>query len=152
MAGFVEVAAWWVVGLLLWLATVSPVTVEELVLAALCALPCASAARAARRAVGVRWRMRARWFGWAIGLPLAVVTDTARLARLWWGRPTARGTIRRAPLDTAPDPALAATHRALAAVVLSAAPGSVVLDIDGHELQLHALTPRPSRLEKAVRR
>jgi multisubunit Na+/H+ antiporter MnhE subunit len=50
------------------------------------------------------------------------------------------------------DSAVTTTHRALAATALSATPGSIVLDIDGDELQLHTLTPGPSRLEKAVRR
>jgi multisubunit Na+/H+ antiporter MnhE subunit len=152
MTRVVEIAAWWVVGLLLWLATVSPVTVEEVVPAVICALACAPAARAARQAVGARWRMRARWFGWTRWLPTAVVADTARLARHWWGRPQARGVIRRTTLDTASDRALAVTHRALAAVVLSAAPGSVVLDIEGDDVLLHAITPNPARLEKAARR
>jgi len=150
--GIIEVAAWWLVGLLLWSATASPVTVEELVPAALCALACASSARAARRVVGARWRVRAAWFAWAPRLPIAVVADAGRLALRWWGRPTVQGVVRRATLDTASDPALAVTHRALAAAVLSAAPGSVVLDVDGDDVVLHALTSDPSPLEEAVRR
>ncbi|MBV9920002.1 MAG: hypothetical protein JOY78_03980, partial [Pseudonocardia sp.] len=55
-------------------------------------------------------------------------------------------------LATASDPAVAGAHRAAAAAVLSAAPGSVVLDVDGDDVVLHALTPGPSRLEEAVRR
>lgn len=147
-----ELAVWWVIGLLLWSATISPVTVEELVPAALCALACALAALACRHAVGARWRMRAHWFTWATSLPVAVVLDTARLAGRSWGRPAARGVVRHATLAAEADSAVTTTHRALAATALSATPGSVVLDIDGDELQLHTLTPGPSRLEKAVRR
>jgi hypothetical protein len=152
VAGLVEVVAWWVVGVLVWWATVSPISVPETVAAALCAPACALAARAARRAVGARWRVRARWLRWLGALPQAVVADTTRLARLWWGRPDAGGTVQEATLDPSSDPAVATTHRALAAAVLSAAPGSVVMEVEGDELRLHVLTPGPSRLEKAARR
>ena len=102
--------------------------------------------------VGARWRVWARWFAWVIRLPIALAADTARLALRWWGRPSAEGVVRRATLETASDAAVVAAHRAFAAAVLSAAPGSVVLDVDGDDVVLHALSPRPSRLAEAVRR
>ena len=156
MARVLEIGLWWGLTVLLWLATTSPVTVAEAVVAAVCAVGCATAARAARQAVDARWRIRVRWLRWATRLPLEVAGDTLRLARLWWARPGARGTVRPTELETDADPALAVTHRALAAVTVSAAPGSVVVDVectsDGSALCLHTFGPHRSGLEEVVRR
>jgi multisubunit Na+/H+ antiporter MnhE subunit len=148
-----EGLVWWLLLVLLWSATASPITVAEVVTAGLCAVPCALAARAGRCAAGARWQVRTHWVRWAPTLPVAVVADTVRLfGLLLRGRVRQPGAERRVRLTQETDPAVAVTHRALAAVVIAAAPGSVVLGIDHNELCLHELGAGRPRLDDVVAR
>src|SRR3954454_10103807 len=76
-----EVAAWEVVLLLVYLAFLSAFSPPELVAGGLCALPAAVLAGAARRAVRASWCPAPGWATWFAWLPLAVPADTALLFR-----------------------------------------------------------------------
>src|SRR4051794_3492874 len=76
-----EVAAWEVGLLLVYLASLSAFSPSELVAGGLYALPAAALAGAARRAARASWRPAPGWATWLAWLPLAVPADTALLFR-----------------------------------------------------------------------
>ncbi|MEV4754236.1 hypothetical protein AB0J86_03855 [Micromonospora sp. NPDC049559] len=166
-----ETATWYAVLLLAWLAMLSSRAAEELVAGAVCALPTAVVAVAARRAIRRAWRPRPAWATWPLLLVPAVPADTARLlgrvlpgllrTRAVGGRTRGaaggrtRGTAGRnrsagRTRGTATPPGEPAARRDLrrawGTIVLSATPGSVVLrwPADGPAV-LHVLgSGRPS--------
>jgi multisubunit Na+/H+ antiporter MnhE subunit len=152
MNGLVEVLVWWVVLVLVWLASLTSTSVPELVAAAVCAVPCALAARWARLSAGNAWRPRVRWLAWLRAVPVSVVSDTARvfgvvLRRLRGERVT--GDFRTLPVCSDDE-----GTRAVATVLVSATPGTVVVDAPPGEnvLVAHTLVDGPSAVERAVSR
>jgi multisubunit Na+/H+ antiporter MnhE subunit len=143
LRALVEVTVWWAVLVLVWIATLTTVTVQELVAAGVLAVPCALVARLGRRAIGVSWPMRARWLLWLRKLPWAVLHDTAAVLALAV-RPSRSDRFREVPL---PDDA---AQEAVATVLLSTAPGSVVVDVQDHRLLVHELTG--TGLDQTVRK
>lgn len=153
-----EVAFWWAAGVGVWLLTLSSVSLPEALIATGCALPCAVLAVVARRAVDGSWPVRPGWARWLLPLPAAVVADAVRVL----GLATLVLVGRRVP---AGDEHTVALHRdrpvrrwrarqALATVLVTATPGTVVLDVDEEsaELRVHGLgSGRPS-MEEVVRR
>jgi multisubunit Na+/H+ antiporter MnhE subunit len=161
MVRLVEVAVWWLVTVLFWLATLSAVSRAELLVAVLAGLPCAVAATAARAAGGWRWRVKPHWLAWFGPLVPAAVADTLRVfgravreARAGRRAPRrgAERELRRIPLPSGEDPAQTDGRRAVAAGFVSATPGTVVLDSppDERVLLVHALDSRPSPVERVV--
>lgn len=152
-----ELLWWWGACVGIWLLTLSSVTVPELTVATACGLPCALAARAARRAVGGAWLPRPGWVAWLVLLPGAVVADTGRLAAVLPRAARRRldpGRLRDIPLPgSEPDP-VAAAHRALASLVVSASPGTVVVDSDPEEgrLMVHSFRSGWPWLDRVVGR
>ncbi|HWG64980.1 MAG TPA: hypothetical protein VG253_25115 [Streptosporangiaceae bacterium] len=151
-----EVICWWAACTGIWLLTLSAVSVPELVTALACALPSALAARAGRHAMSARWQPRAQWVAWLIRLPASVTADTARLfgaACRWVVRPDGTGELRdvQLPHEAAP---VAGTRRALASLVLSATPGTLVVDTNPEEdkLVIHSLVNGPPKLDEVVQR
>ena len=55
MRAGLEIAGWWAVLVLVWLATLNAYSVEELSVAGVLAVPCAIVARTARRAGAGHW-------------------------------------------------------------------------------------------------
>lgn len=151
-----EVACWSALGYVVWLLTLSQVTISEAVTAAGCAPAVAVAAVATRHVLGAKWRVHpawVRWFGPACG---AVLLETVRLwaAALRGDRRALRGSFRETQLpDTDPAP-LAAGRRALATLTLSATPGSCVIGSrdDRHRLRVHSVVPGPPDLSRVVRK
>jgi hypothetical protein len=151
------VAVWWAVLTAAYTATLSVATGPELVGAAACAAVCALLAVAARRAARARWRPDRRWAGWLAPLAVSIAGDTARLftrvlPRLLAGRPS--GGKARTMAEPGDVRARAAARRAFGTLVLSASPGSVVLDwpADGSAIVLHELGSGPPALDEAVTR
>ncbi len=144
----VEVAVWWAMLLLVWLASLNAFSFAELGTAAGLALPCAFAARAGRLTVGVRWQVNGRWARWLLFMPWAILHDTVSvlLLALRPDRPD-EDSIDAVELD---DPE--AGHEALATMVLSTSPGSVVVDADRDRLLVHRVPIGDTGLSKAVRR
>jgi multisubunit Na+/H+ antiporter MnhE subunit len=149
----VEVTAWWVVLVLVWIATLATVTVQELVVAGVLAVPCAYLARLGRQAVGVSWPMRASWLRWLLRVPWAVLHDTVAVALLA-ARPDRPqdDRFREIPLSDQDGPSTGAAREAAATLVLSAAPGSVVVDVHDHHLLVHELPISDTGLDRAVRK
>jgi multisubunit Na+/H+ antiporter MnhE subunit len=151
-----EIAAWWAFLLVVWIATLNSFSVSELVVAAVLAVPCAVAARAAGRAVAVRWRLPRHWFRWLLTLPVAIAHDTVAVLLLAV-RPRSRedeDEFRRLPLPRDDTTAQQAGREAVTTAILSATPGSVVVDANEthDELLVHTLPIGGTRLARRVRR
>jgi multisubunit Na+/H+ antiporter MnhE subunit len=152
----VEIAAWWAFLVVVWLATLNTFSVAEVVTAALFAVPAAIAARAARHAAGLRWRVRPGWGRWLLALPAAIAHDLVAAIGLGLRRDTRErdDEFRRVPLPAEPDAAHRTAREAVTTAVLSATPGSVVVDAtaDHDELLIHALPAGRTRLERETSR
>lgn len=153
-----EVVFWWAACAGVWLLTLSSVTLPEALIAALCALPCAVVAVVARRAVEGSWPVQPGWARWLFPLPAAIVADSARVlgraTLVLAGRRVPSGDEHTVPLHHDRPVWRWRAHQALATVLVTAAPGTVVLDVaeDSGELRVHALgSGRPS-MEEVVRR
>lgn len=148
-----ETLLWWVVTAGVWLATVSAPTPAELVVLAACTLPCAVAARFARRANGGHWGFRGAWAGWLAAVLAELPKQTVEV----WGYTLLRdrrrrSTVGRVQLPAEPQP-VADARRAGALLALATTPGTVVLDASSTApLLLHRTGPQPGRLEGRVRR
>jgi multisubunit Na+/H+ antiporter MnhE subunit len=119
MSRAVESGVWWAVLVGVWLTTLSAVNWQDLLVAAVLAVPCAIIATLVRRAYGGRWRPASAW-----RLPADIVRGCgALLAR--------RATLRRIPVS--------ALRKGVKTVVVSASPGTVVLDDKDDALLVHAL-------------
>jgi multisubunit Na+/H+ antiporter MnhE subunit len=134
--------AWWVLLVGVWVLTLSTVSGSELIVAGLCALPCAVVALLAGRALRSRWRMPAAALRWVPAVAVGAVTDTVRVLLGRSGPPRVRAVVLR---DAGAGAAARDTRRALATIAIAATPGSVVLDERGDRgLGVHVLgTGRP---------
>lgn len=146
-----EVASWWAACIGLWLLTLSSISLSEVVVAAAAGLPCAIVAVAARRAVDGSWPPHAGWTRWLVVLPVAVVADTARVlgiaAGVLVGRRILGGDVREEPLLRDRTAALRPTREAAATLLVTATPGTLVLDADAEHgrMVVHSLgAGRPS--------
>lgn len=152
-----EVVTWWLVTTGVWLLTLSTITSAELGVALACGLLCGLAARAGRHALAESWRPRPGWVRWLVPLPWAVLADTGRVlvsAVRSIGGDAPSGSIRTITLAPDDREPVRHAHQALATVVLSSAPGTVVLDgdPDRHTLTLHSLVSGPPQMEEVVGR
>jgi hypothetical protein len=141
---------------LAWFATLPSPSVPELVAGSAAALGCAATAVRARHVVGVAWRPNPRWAAWLGTLVVAVPADTARLlVGLLPNLPRAgSGQLRLIPPHADEDPSRAAFRRAWGSLVVSASPGSIVLDwpSDGRAVTVHARgSGRPALDEVVIR-
>lgn len=158
MVLLLEALFWEAAGVGIWLLTLSSVSVPELVTAALAAAPVAVVAVAARRAVGGSWALRPRWTAWLLPLPAAVLADTVRVLRIavtaLAGRGVPGGRVREVRLPRDRPASRWRTRQATAAGLVSAAPGTVVLDVDERSgrVLLHDLGSGRPAMEEVVRR
>jgi multisubunit Na+/H+ antiporter MnhE subunit len=153
-----EVALWWAACTGTWLLTLSSLSTAELIAAVAAGLPCAVVAVLARRAVRGPLAPRAAWLRWLLPVPVAVLTDSARVlalaAGVLVGRRIPEGDLRTVvlPRDDSDDDWQ--NRQAAAVVLVSASPGSVVLDVDpdSGEVLVHDLAAgRPDLLEAVQR-
>jgi multisubunit Na+/H+ antiporter MnhE subunit len=152
MGRTVEILCWWVLLTGLWLVTLSSVSAPELLAAGFCAIPCAFAARTARRAMNGAWRPTPRWFSWLPRLPHAIVTDTAMALALVLRHPErASGELETVDLPDEP-PEVVHARQAIGTVVIGCSPGTMVVDCPPRALIVHRLLKRRSSLLDAVRR
>ncbi|WUV13337.1 Na+/H+ antiporter subunit E [Amycolatopsis sp. NBC_01488] len=147
-----EVLPWWLGLTGLWVLTLSTPSLPEIVAAAVAAVPCAFAARAAHRAVGGAWRPRARWVRWLFAVPWTAVRETGRALVEVVRHPRA-GRFDSLDVPDEPD-AVHAARAACAAVVVSSTPGTMVVATPpgDHALVVHRLLEGDSRLLDEVRR
>lgn len=148
-----EAVAWWVALVTVYLASLTTVTVPEVVAAGVTGLICAVLAVAARRAMGCSWRLPNRLLRVAVLVPLAIVADTVRLlAMLARPRKLRRATGRFSELQLPRERvALSAGRQAAGGLLVCAAPSSVLVDIDsgGSRLVIHRLLDgRPDVVEQ----
>jgi multisubunit Na+/H+ antiporter MnhE subunit len=154
MARLFEGVCWFVAGVILWMATVSTITVAETVVAVLASAGSAVLAVMARQAMSLRVLVTGRWFVWLALVPVGAVMDTGRLVG-WLVRrapePSEEDAVvhRRVPAGTA---GAAVGWRAAATAAISATPGSVVIDADGDagRLTLHRLVSGPPSIDERV--
>ena len=152
-----EVLWWWAAACGVWLLTLSSVNAAELVVALACALPCGLAAWAARVTLGGRWRPRPQWVWWLAPLAVSAFTDAVRVLLLAVRRhdvDRGAGRLVDVPLPHSDAEDVATGRAAVATLVLSSTPGTLVVQGDPERgvLTLHSLVPSGSILEKAVRR
>lgn len=158
MALLLEAVFWEAACTGLWLLTLSSVNTPELATALCAAVPCAVLAVTARRAVGGSWAPRPRWTTWLVPLPVAVLADTARVlaraAGVLAGRRIPDGRVREVRLPRDRPSARWRTRQAAATGLVTAAPGTVVLDVDERSgrMLLHALGDGRPSMEEVVRR
>jgi len=114
--------AWWCVLVGVWLTAAGAVTTQEVALAGATGLVGAWAAVVLRGMYGGEWRLVSAW-----GLPVAIVRDTPALFSGQTG-------LRRVEVRPA--------VRAVKTIVLSASPGTVVLDDKDGSLLVHTLGDR----------
>jgi hypothetical protein len=110
---------WWAVLVGIWLTTLSSVEGQDLLVAAVAAVPCALVATFVRGVYCGHWRPSSGWT-----LPVAIARGCAAL----FSRHT---ELRRIPSGS--------LRKAVKTVIVSASPGTVVLDDEGDSLLVHAL-------------
>jgi multisubunit Na+/H+ antiporter MnhE subunit len=156
-----EFAAWWAVGVGIWLASLSAWSSAELLTAAVASAAAAAVAVAARQVLGGRWRPPAALLTVALRLPPVVVADTVRvLALAFRRRHPVTGTFRVVQLrafgrrDADGGSGTGAEGEwAVATLVASATPGTYILDVDPRtgRAVIHAVLPM-SPVERAIAR
>ena len=133
MKALIEGALWWVAGVILWMTTVSSITVAEAAVAVPTAAGCAALAVVARRTMSLRFTVTRQWLRLLVLVPAGAIADTGRLvAWLLRGardRPEKDAILAR-PIEAGVAPR-AIGLRAAATTAISATPGSVVVDSDG---------------------
>ncbi|TDQ00882.1 Na+/H+ antiporter subunit E [Labedaea rhizosphaerae] len=134
----VEFLVWWAALSLVWLGTLATGNPMEITVGVAGASLGAVAAVVARRALDASWPPARRWLRWAARLPGTLLADSIRVL---FGR--SRPTTREVRV---------AGDAAMAAAVVNATPGTVVLDARDDTLVLHALGDKASTLERELTR
>jgi multisubunit Na+/H+ antiporter MnhE subunit len=140
--------AWYVPLMILWLAFVDTFDPAEVAIGLIASAIAATAAELVRAQDLVRFRLEPHWLRDLPRLPWQVLRDTWLLAVALWrhctGHPV-RGRIRVVPFPSEADDARSAGRRALATVLASVAPNTVVVGIEGAggEMVVHQLVPEP---------
>jgi multisubunit Na+/H+ antiporter MnhE subunit len=141
--------AWYVPLVVLWLAFVDTLAAAEVVLGLVAAAVAATAAEVVRDQELVRFRLEPRWLRGLGGLPWQVLRDSWLLAEALWGqlrgRPV-RGAFRVVPFPVEQDDARSAARRTLVTGVVSLAPNTYVVGIEGEEgvVLVHQLVHDPA--------
>ena len=140
--------AWYVPMVVLWLAFVETLAWEELAAGLVAAAIAATAAELVRSQDLVRFHLDPRWLRDVHRLLWQVLRDCWLLAAALWrhctGRPV-RGEFRVVPFPVEADDARSAARRALATALVSVAPNTVVVGVEGGEgeMLVHQLVPEP---------
>jgi multisubunit Na+/H+ antiporter MnhE subunit len=140
--------AWYVPLVVLWLAFVDTFDAAEVALGLVAAAIAATAAELVRSQGLVRFHLDPSWLRGLPQLPWQVVRDTWLLAAALWrhctGRPV-RGSFRVVPFPGEADDAHSAARRALVTALVSVAPNTVVVGVEGGEgeMLVHQLVPEP---------
>jgi multisubunit Na+/H+ antiporter MnhE subunit len=146
----VEFLVWWAGLVAVYLGSLTTVDLLELTAALVLGAGGAALAVAARRVAGDSWSLRPGWLRWIPVLAGAVVADTIRVLGLL-ARPRRlhrrTGDLREVPLA---EPVEA--RAAVGGLVLSAAPGSYVVDVDldRNRLVAHVLVDGRPDVARAV--
>lgn len=117
LADQLPVVVWSGVLVLVWVASLTTVTWQEIAVAAVVAVPCAIMARRAGRVVSVRWHVRCGWLRGLWRLPVAVLGETLTVWRAAAHRRS--GELRELRLGHERSRA----RQAIAVLLLCATPG-----------------------------
>ena len=140
--------AWYVPLVVLWLAFVDTFAGQEVIVGLVAAAIAATAAELVRSQELVRFRLDPHWLRGLPGLPWQVLHDTWLLTVALWrhctGSPV-RGVFRVVPFPSEADDDRSAARRALATALVSVAPNTVVVGVEGAEgeMLVHQLVPEP---------
>ena len=140
--------AWYVPLVLLWLLFVDTFAGQEVIVGLVAAAIAATAAELVRSQELVRFRLDPHWLRGLPGLPWQVLHDTWLLTVALWrhctGSPV-RGVFRVVPFPSEADDDRSAARRALVTALVSVAPNTVVVGIEGGEgeMLVHQLVPEP---------
>jgi len=140
--------AWYVPLVLLWLLFVDTFAAQEVIVGLVAAAIAATAAELVRSQELVRFRLDPHWLRGLPGLPWQVLHDTWLLTVALWrhctGSPV-RGVFRVVPFPSEADDDRSAARRALATALVSVAPNTVVVGVEGAEgkMLVHQLVPEP---------
>jgi multisubunit Na+/H+ antiporter MnhE subunit len=140
--------AWYVPLVVLWLAFVDTFAAAEVVVGLVAAAIAATAAELVRSQGLVRFRLDPRWLRGLSQLPGQTLRDCWLLTVALWrhctGHP-ARGVFRVVPFPSEADDARSAARRALVTALVSVAPNTVVVGVEGSggEMLVHQLVPEP---------
>jgi len=149
-----ELLAWWLISISVWMLSLSAYSGAEMVAAVLAALPCALAAVGARLVVQGNWRPGLESLTALAALPTSIARDSVLVLLMpWTRRHVGASGLREIDLHAAGDSSAANGLRALGLTLLSASPGSYVVDADPTRgtAMVHALTGS-SRLEQILTR
>jgi multisubunit Na+/H+ antiporter MnhE subunit len=140
--------AWYVPLVVLWLAFVDTLAAEEVALGLVTAAVAATAAELVRSQGLVRFHLDPRWLRDVHRLPWQVLRDCWLLSPPLWPHYTVRpirGEFRVVPFPVEADDARSAARRALATALVSVAPNTVVVGVEGGEggMLVHQLVPEP---------
>ena len=140
--------AWYVPLVLLWLAFVDTLAGAEVAVGLVAAAIAATAADLVRSQNLVRFRLDPRWLRGLSQLPWQTLRDCWLLTVALWrhctGHPV-RGVFRVVPFPIDAYDARSAARRALVTALVSVAPNTVVVGVEGSEgeLLVHQLVPEP---------
>lgn len=135
----VSVVFWSALCLGIWVLSLSSVSDEELAVGAASSLACGVAAVAFHRAIGLRWSIRGVPWPALPTLLASIISDTAQVLVRPLAR-TARGRVNVVDVGARGNGAAATTRRAVATLLMSASPGTVVLDADDRgRMTFHSL-------------
>jgi multisubunit Na+/H+ antiporter MnhE subunit len=138
--------AWYVPLVGLWLLFVDTFALEEVVLGLVAAALAATAADLVRVQDRVPFRLDPGWLAGLAQVPGQVVRDSGLLALVLWRRlrgQQVRGSFSALPFPVDADEGRSAARRALVTAVVSLAPNTYVVGIEGDEgrMLVHHLVP-----------
>jgi len=138
-----ELLVWTLLTWGIWLLTLTALDKEDLFVGGLSAIGCGAAATAARRIYAGSWEPHHSSLGPALLLPVAIVTDALSVLAAPWCL-SRDAEVVEIGIGAAGTTARAKARRAIATLVVTATPGSVVLDVapDDGRLVVHRLHTR----------
>lgn len=155
LARIVEVIFWWGACLGIWLASVSAISGQELLVSVLVSLPCGVVALVGRLAASSRWGFHPSWLRGAVLLPVTIVNDAVQVLASVLLAPSRQGEFVKVPVTgAAGDTAEAEGRRAVATFLTSITPASIVTDVDPQtgEALVHVIRVRGPHMEQVAAR
>lgn len=155
LARVVEVLFWWGACLGVWLVSLSAISGQELLVSVIVSLPCGVLALTGRLAASNRWGLRLSWLKGAAVVPLAIINDAFQVLFQVFRSPKHHGEFVRIPISGgAGDGPLADGRRAVATMLTTLTPSSVVADIDPEtgEALVHVIPVRGPHMERVAAR
>lgn len=155
LARVVEVIFWWGACLGVWLISLSAISGQELLVSVIVSLPCGVVALVGRLAASNRWGLRPSWLKGLAVVPFAIVNDAFQVIFQVFRSPGREGEFIRIPVNGgAGDGPTADGRRAVATMLTTLTPSSIVADIDpdSGEALVHVISVRGPHMERVAAR